>query len=121
MEREDLIRRLVLDSICDDYENIDQVILAAVARDGAKCGFDVRRADIVGALRSLVAEGYARAYNLPTSMEAIPAMPDVDVPEEYFSTYFLASAEGLKFHESDLTWWPFDPDGQPEPGCGVQA
>ena len=33
MNRAELVRRLVLNSISDDYENIDQIILPMVAED----------------------------------------------------------------------------------------
>jgi hypothetical protein len=32
---------MVLNAICDDFENIDQIILPVVARDCAKLGFSV--------------------------------------------------------------------------------
>lgn len=41
MKRSELIRRMVLNAICDDYENVDQVILRDVAKDGAKLGFTI--------------------------------------------------------------------------------
>jgi len=46
MDRNELIRRMVLDQICDDYENVDQIILPDVARDCAKLGFAVERSHI---------------------------------------------------------------------------
>ncbi len=64
MNRSELIRRMVLNSICDDYENVDQVILPDVVRDSAKFGFTVERADVVNALAGLIEDGLAKAYLL---------------------------------------------------------
>jgi hypothetical protein len=47
MTRSELIRRMVLNAMCDDYENVDQLILPVVARDCAKLGFSVERPEIV--------------------------------------------------------------------------
>ena len=43
MERRELIRRLVLNSICNDFENVDQTILRDVTRDGSKLGLTIER------------------------------------------------------------------------------
>ena len=42
MDRSELIRRMVLDAICDD-ENIDQAILPRVVAEIAKLGFTMKR------------------------------------------------------------------------------
>jgi hypothetical protein len=57
MDRYELVRRLVLNSIFDDYENVDQVILRGVAEDGAKCGLTIERSEIVNALSGLIMDG----------------------------------------------------------------
>ena len=111
MNRSELIRRMVLDAMCDDYENIDQIILPTVARDCAKLGFSVERSEIVKAVSELVMDGLAKAYLLscwePFSTE-LRGMPPVDVVEEYFQTYFYITKKGMDFHLSDDTWLPFD-------------
>jgi hypothetical protein len=61
MERNELIRRMVLDTICNDFENLDQIILPEVARDCAKLGFAVERSHIVNALAELIQGGLAKA------------------------------------------------------------
>jgi hypothetical protein len=38
MDRSELIRLIVLNEICDGYQNVDQMILADAAREGAECG-----------------------------------------------------------------------------------
>ena len=60
MNRSELIRRMVLNSVCDDYENIDQVILRDVAKDAVKLGFTVERSEIVDASAGLIEDGWPR-------------------------------------------------------------
>jgi len=112
MNRTGLIRRMVLNSICDDYENVDQVILPDVVRDSAKFGFTVERSDIVNALAGLVEDGLAKAYLLSSREpeQALQGMPPLDVIEECFKTYFYITKKGMDLHLSDDTWWPFDDD-----------
>ena len=49
MKRTDFVRRLVLNYISDDYENVDQCILHDVSKDAVKCGLTVERSEIVDA------------------------------------------------------------------------
>ena len=42
-------------------------------------------------------------------------MPSLDVPEEFFETYFYITKEGMDFHLSGRTWWPFDENDEPIP------
>jgi len=60
MERNELLRRLVLNEISHDYENIDQIIFPHVE----KLGFTIQRSDIVNALAELIEQRSARAYLL---------------------------------------------------------
>ncbi len=114
MERRELIRRLVLDSICDDVENVDQIILPDVAREGSRLGLTIERSDIVDALEGLVEDGLAKAYLLSGTMGPdpfageLPGMPSLDAVEENFQTYFYITKKGTDFHLADDTWWPFD-------------
>src|SRR5277367_1342570 len=59
MIRAELVRRLVLNSICDDFENVDQRILRDVAEAGAKRGLIVERWEVVQALAGLIEDGPA--------------------------------------------------------------
>jgi hypothetical protein len=117
MTRAEFVQRLVLDTICDDFENVDQVILRDVSAVGAKCGLAIQRGEVVDALKVLVADGMARAYDLsgvhrdPFAGE-IQGMPPLDAVEEYYRTYFLITNKGTGFHEADETWWPLDGDGE---------
>ena len=111
MDRNELVRRLVLNAIADDYENVDQVILRHVADGCARCGIKVERSDIVDALTGLVRDGLAKAYLLsgttPYATE-LQQMPLLDVIEEYFKTYFYITPKGMDQYLSDDTWWPFE-------------
>jgi hypothetical protein len=117
LSRNEFVRRLVLNSICDDYENVDQVILRDVAGDAAKCGLTVDRKEVVEALAALIEDGLAKAYilspypNDPLAGE-LPGMPKMDVVEEFFKTYFYRTKKGLDLQLSDHTWWPFDDEGR---------
>ena len=98
MDRIELVRLLVLCEICDDYENVDQIILPNVAKRAAKCGLVIERSEIVNALAGLVQDGLAKAYRLspfePYSTE-LQGMPPLDVIEEFFETYFWATKKGI--------------------------
>jgi len=119
---------MILNVMCDDYENVDQIILPMVAKDCAKLGFSVERAEIVMRLGELVAEGMAKAYLLsswePFSTE-LEGMRPVDVVEEDFKTDFYITKKGLDFHRSNDKWWPFDDEDNvlpnwhldPPPAC----
>ena len=116
MNRVEFIQRLVLNEICDDFENVDQVILRDVALLGAKIGLIIERADVVEALAALVETGMAKAYDLRNSKSRdpfdgeLPGMPTLDAVQEDFP-YFYVTAKGMEFHEADSTWWPFDDEG----------
>src|SRR5690242_5287474 len=103
MTRAEFIKRLILNSMCDDFENVDQVILRDVAEVAAKCGLSVERAEVVHNLRALVEAGLAKAYDLscatgdPFSGE-LGGMPPLDVPEEDFRTYFYPTRKGMEVH-----------------------
>ena len=111
---------MVLNEICDDFENVDQVIVPNVAKDGAKCGLSIERAEIVDALAGLVKDGLAKAYILtppcgdPFSRE-FQGMPSLDVVEEDFETYFYVTKQGMDLQRSDDTWWPFDDNDKLRP------
>jgi hypothetical protein len=56
MTQTEFLRRMVLNEICDDFENVEQIILPNVAEQARKLGLVVQRNDIVEALRPLVGE-----------------------------------------------------------------
>ena len=119
MEPREIIRRLVLNSICDDFENVDQIILRDVTRDGSKFGLTNERSDIVDALEGLIEDGMAKAYLLSAGgmvsdpfSEELPGMPSMDVVEENFQTYFYRTKKGMDLHLADDTWWPSDDEAK---------
>jgi hypothetical protein len=114
MTRSEFVRRLVLNEITDDYENVDQVILRWVAKTGAQCGLTIERPEVVDALSSLVADALAEACILdPFSGKLqLPEMPPMEEVEEYFKTYFFATKKGMDLHLSDRDWFPLDDDGE---------
>jgi hypothetical protein len=115
MDRSERLRRMVLDAICNDYENADQMILRDVAQDGAKLGLTVERSDIVDALTQLIEDGLAKAYRLSPSEAAkeLEGMPPLDEVEENFETYFYITKKGMDLHLPEDAWWPFDDEGKP--------
>jgi hypothetical protein len=111
MDRRELIRRLALREICDDYENADQIILPSIARALAPHGFTIERIEVVKAIADLVADGLARGFILssfPPHETMLEGMPDIDVIEEDYRTYFLATSKGRQVHAADDLWWPFE-------------
>jgi len=115
MNRTELVQLLVLSEICDDYENVDQIILPRVSEDAAKHGLAIERTEIVNALAGLIQDGLAKAYRLsshqPYSTE-LQGMPPLDVIEEYFETFFWATKRGIELRRSHMTSWPFDDEGE---------
>lgn len=115
MTRAEFVQRLILNSMCDDFENVDQVILRDVARVAAKCGLAVERPEVVQNLRALVEAGLVKAYELdpgigdPFSGE-VQGMPPLDAPEDNFRTFFYPTQRGMDWHKADQTWWPLDDD-----------
>ena len=113
MTRAEFVQRLILNSMCDDFENVDQVILRDVAGVAAKCGLTVERPEVVENLRWLVEAGLAKAYDLspatgdPFAGE-LQGMPPLDALESDFRTYFFPTQKGMEFHKSDGAWWPLD-------------
>lgn len=95
MIRRELVRLIVLNSICDGYHNVDQCILSDAAKEGAACGLTIERPEVVETLASLIEDGLAEACLLsPTEPgQDIQGMPQLDVVEEFFETYF-SHAEG---------------------------
>jgi len=121
MTRSEFVRLLVLNSICDDFENVDQVILRDVAETGAKCGLTIERAEVVDALASLVSDGLAKAYILPGPTSdafsgELQSMPALTAVEEHFRTYFYITKQGMNLHLANEAWWPLDDDGNIKEG-----
>ena len=123
MTRDEFVQRLILNSICDEFENVDQVILRDVAEVGAKCGLTIQRPEVVEGLRRLVSAGLAKAYELSARRDPLEldGMPPLDVVEEDFTTYFYVTKKGMDFHEADGTWWTLDDGGALRPDWKAPA
>ena len=109
MLSDELVQRLVLDKICDDYENLDSTILRDVAKDALELGEVVGREQIVEALSSLIAAGLAKAYCLsatgsPVTEIELPSAAEIQEGDE--AAYFLATPKGVELQLADDTWWP---------------
>jgi hypothetical protein len=107
MDRSEIIRRLVLSEIADDYENVDQCIFPYVSEECGKRGVKVERSDIVEALAGLIGDGLAKAYVLssrePHASE-LSGMPSVEIVEEDFETYFYITRKGLDLLDAWDGW-----------------
>jgi len=100
MNRSELIQRMVLNEMCDDYENIDQIILPNVAKDCAKLGITVERPEIVKALSELIEAGLAKAYLLSSRepfCTEIQGTPPFDAVEVNFRNLLLPNEKGNGF------------------------
>jgi len=103
--------------MCDDFENVDQVILRDVVGVAERCGLTVERPEVVQNLRALIEAGLAKAYDLSAASAdpfagELQGMPRLNIPEKEFRTYFYPTRKGMDFHKSDVTWWPLDGDDE---------
>lgn len=119
MTRAEFLRRMVLNEICDDFENVDQIILPNVAGQARKLGLVVERNDIIEALRGLVEDDLAKAYDLRNGNADVfsgelSGMPSLEPIEEDYRTYFYVTPKGKAMQASDR-WWPFDEEGSVRP------
>jgi hypothetical protein len=87
VNRRELIQRLVLNAICDDYENVDQV-------------------------PSLSRAAWPRRISYPVPGKLTESMPSLEVVEANFQTYFYITKQGMVLHRSDDKWWPFDDESK---------
>jgi hypothetical protein len=110
MDRSEMVRRLVLSEISNDYENVDQIIFPDVRQECWNRGVKVERSDIVEALRSLIEDGFAKAYILSTTKPyatELSGMPGLEIVEEDFETHFFATKTGRNVQD-DYVGFPFD-------------
>lgn len=122
MTRRDLVRLMVLNEICDDFEHVDHIIFPHVRDLASKRGLTVERTEVIDALTGLVQDGLAKAYELSPAAESpfhgeLPGMPS-DVDSES-SMYFYITPAGMDVHLAD-DWWPFDDEGALLPGWTPQ-
>lgn len=112
MTRKEIIRRFVLNEICDDYENLE-MIDKWVMQKSARAGLTVQDTEIIEALTDLIQSGLARTYRFrppyKSQPDQIPGMPRLEEISEY---YFWATPEGRDLQVSDRSWYPFDDDDE---------
>jgi hypothetical protein len=109
MDRSDLVRRLILNEICDDFEGLDRIIFPNVTKNGDRFGVKIQRAEVVAEMGKLVNEGLAKAYDLSVGIQnpfsgELGKMPDIT--EENFRIHFYITPKGMEFHQSNDEWWP---------------
>lgn len=115
--RGDLVRRFVLDSICDDYEHLTISIGPDVTKLGVGCGLTIEKAEIVQALAELLEIGWAKAYRLHNDgrskwAELREGMPSPEEMEDPMGAWFYITEAGMKAELADWTPWPFDDEGE---------
>ncbi len=113
--RGELVVRLVLNWISDDYENLSQTIADGVTKDGTECGMAIEKSEIVAALEELVTRGWAKAYRLFTN-GAPPVefdrMPTIEEMEDFNGAWFYVTNAGMKVQLEPWEFWPWDDDNQ---------
>jgi hypothetical protein len=110
--RRELVLRIVLNEISDDYENLYQ-ITKQVRRTSSDCGMTVSLQEILQALADLVAAKLAKAYRLSNGVEGIDGMPsaeEIGSPDEpaVEDAFFWITKKGMKLQLADYPDWPFD-------------
>ncbi len=108
MTRAELIRLFVLDSFCDDYEDIEQ-ITKSIDRNSHDCGMTISHDEIIQALRELVEIGYAKAWDFdPREREKPEQYAGLPSTEEIAAgACFKGTPEGLEFYKSHSFPAPF--------------
>jgi hypothetical protein len=108
MTRVELIRMFVLDSMCDDFEDIERITDWTIEW-GSKCGLMVSHDDIIQALHELIELGYTKAYDL----ERWADPPTTESQREEITPLnprFARTEEGLAFQKANSTNRPLDED-----------
>jgi hypothetical protein len=106
MTRADVIRRILIQGICDDFEDIQRITEWTVPM-GSKCGLTITRDDIIQALLELIEQGHAKAYDLKWWADP----PATENPREEITPLdprFARTEEGLAFQKASSVGSPFD-------------
>jgi hypothetical protein len=110
--RRELVRRIVLNEICDDYENLSVSIADPVGRRVRDCGFTIERSEIAMLLLELVELGWAKAYQLGgqevVEYDRMPSVEEMDNPN---GAWFYVTHAGMKVQSAGYEGWPFDDEG----------
>ena len=124
--RRELVLRIVLNEISDDYENLHQIV-KQVGMTTSGCGMNVSLDEILQALSDLIDTRLARAYRFSEGVRPIRGMPprnEIGSPDEVGlnDVYFWVTRKGMRLQLSDYPDWPFDdnnvlrPDWSPPEG-----
>jgi hypothetical protein len=105
MTRAELIHMFVLDSMCDDYEDIERITDWAV-ESGSRCGLTISHDDIIQALRELIDMGRIKAWDLTKWPEV--ATPGYEISP--LNPRFARTDDGLAFWKISAANGPFDED-----------
>jgi len=113
--RRQLVLRIVLNEISDDYENLK--ITKQVHRTSSDCRMTVSHHEILQALTDLITAKLAKAYRLSNGVEPIDGMPSAteigspDAPAVE-DAFFWITKKGMKLQLAAYSDWPFDDDNQ---------
>lgn len=107
VRRRDLVRRMVLNEICDGYECLYQITIQ-LAISTSRCGLTIETPEVLAALGDLISGGLARAEGI----EGMPPIEEIGSPHELGldDVYFRITDKGMQLHLADYPDWPFDDD-----------
>ena len=100
MTRHEFILRLVLNGICDDFEDIERILPAI--EEGKICGVEITYEEVLDALRELIDLGYAKAWDLYRCSESEQPREDIDAMTQRFAR----TEAGLAFLEDSFALAP---------------
>jgi hypothetical protein len=108
LPRAELIRLLVLASIWEPHVVLE-FIQMRMDDLAIRLGTTFSRDEIISALGELISLGYAKAWLLdrgdpPREYDGMPPVEDITP----YRAYFWMAPEGLSYHRSDDSWWPFE-------------
>jgi hypothetical protein len=117
MTRAELIRMLVLNSIADDYENLEQ-IAKDVTRMSTECGVSVSTDEILNGLSDLIESNLATAYRFDRfrdrwiEFKSMPERSEIGSPREtnINDAWFWVTERGKEMVIAHGPDWPFDDD-----------
>lgn len=107
MTRNDLLRRLVLNELSDDYENLEHITVRVQSLEG-QCGLKFTRAEYVSAVVELINLELVKAYRvspMTTDLEAVGLPPLAEMDR----CYFWQTEKGRIMNATEP--WPIDDDG----------
>jgi hypothetical protein len=115
MTRAQLLRRFVLNAICDDTEDLE-MIYESVYSDPASSAMRVERPEIVRALLEVIEGGHATAYRLIVGwphdrLEKLDEAPPLEEMETPHTIYYGLTPKGKELHLSQDDGLPWDGAG----------